>query len=205
MGNMDYASNSNKDRESKRDGPDPKKDLDKVISGKGKIKKKGIARKFKEVFLATDFKTAFFEVITDTLIPAAKRAMFESGQEYLSQIMFKESARGRSIGRAPRIDYRGPIGRSAPRENRIIERVSRQTWDDVILPTREDAEVALERMKDIIDSYGVVTVADLCEIIEVSAPHTYEKWGWDYLTGVQVRPTRDGEFLLDLPPPQPIT
>lgn len=200
----DYAGNSNKDRENDPDsGKDKKPELEKVISGKATIKKKGIGRKFKEVFIAQDLKSAIYNVFSDTLVPAAKKMMFDSGQDFLHRIMFKESVGVRRDGRGPRIDYRGPIGRSSPRENRMVERISPKAWDDVILETREDAEVVLERMKDIIDGYGVVTVGDLCELLEVSAPHTYEKWGWDYLTGVQVKPIREG-YLLDLPPPQPI-
>ena len=58
-------------------------------------------------------------------------------------------------------------------------------------------------MNDIIDTYEVVTVADLNELVGFPTNHVDNKWGWSYLADVQVRQIREG-YLIDFPPAEPI-
>ena len=58
-------------------------------------------------------------------------------------------------------------------------------------------------MNDIIDTYEVVSVADLNELVGLPTSYMDNKWGWIYLGDVQVRQIREG-FLIDLPSAEPI-
>ena len=69
------------------------------------------------------------------------------------------------------------------------------------MATREDAEMVLERLTDIIDQYDETSVGDLNDLIGIQGSHVDNKWGWTYLGDTQIRQVREG-FLIDLPQPE---
>ena len=71
-------------------------------------------------------------------------------------------------------------------------------YDDIILDTRKEAEEVLDRMDDLIDTYGVVSVADLYDLVGISGNYTDNKYGWTNLRNADVQRVRDG-YLLKLP------
>lgn len=73
--------------------------------------------------------------------------------------------------------------------------------DEVIIPTRAEAEEVVDQLFDILSRDGVTTVADLYEIVGVNAERRDERWGWKDLRAASVRRIRTG-YLLDLPKPE---
>ena len=71
-------------------------------------------------------------------------------------------------------------------------------YDDIILDTRREAEEVLDRMQDLIDSYGMVSVADLYDLVGINGSYTDNKYGWTHLRSTDVQRVRDG-YLLKLP------
>ena len=69
----------------------------------------------------------------------------------------------------------------------------------MILASREEAELVLERLLDIISKYEVASLADLYDLTGLPSSHVDNKWGWTYLNNTEIRQVRDG-YLLDLPP-----
>lgn len=57
----------------------------------------------------------------------------------------------------------------------------------VIFTNSEDAEKVLEEMLKLIDKYGWVTVADLCDLAGVACNYTDNKYGWNDLSGSYVK------------------
>lgn len=205
----EYQSNARKDRDKDETQKDKtSKEVQKVVSGEVVIQKKSLGRKFKDLIVEADFGGMARYVFADVLVPAAKSMFVDSVRQGAERIAYGES-RVRRGSQGTRYDYSSPINRGSrePRESRFRtvdrSRSIRRGREDVILESREDAEVVLERMNDIIDNYEVVTVADLNELLGEGSTHADVKWGWDYLQNVRVRQFQDG-YLLDLPPPQPI-
>ena len=206
---MDYKGNSNKDKDPKT----PKKEIQKVISTDVAVQKKSLGTKFKDLFIEADFKSVSRYVIWDVLLPAARNTMFDALTKGGERMLFGDSAiRRRNLGPSagPRVTYNAPINRgyrgdaARPASRVPMEtRSPRHSREDFILSSREEAELVLERMNDIIDTYDVVSVADLNDLVGFPTNFTDNKWGWLYLGDVQIQQIREG-YLINLPQAEPI-
>jgi hypothetical protein len=81
---------------------------------------------------------------------------------------------------------------------------ARHDFDELIIPSRQEAEEVIDRMFDLLSRYGEVSVADLYELTGIQSSHTDMKWGWRELRGTKAIRLRQGGFLLDLPEPEPL-
>jgi hypothetical protein len=181
-----------------------------VVSNDVVVKKKPFFRKVKDTFIEADFKSVVHYIFADVLLPAAKNAIVDASAKGIERMIYGESAsRRRQYGPGPRFTYQSPVNRGygsvMSRMAPGVERGprSRPSRDDYILSSREEADLVLEHMDNVLEQYEVVTVGDLNELIGISSSHVDNKWGWTFLGGANVRQTRDG-FLLDLPPVEPI-
>ena len=66
-----------------------------------------------------------------------------------------------------------------------------------------EAEDVLSRMDELIDTYGVVSVADLYDLVGISCNYTDNKYGWTNLRNAEPVRVRDG-YMLKLPKALPI-
>lgn len=66
-----------------------------------------------------------------------------------------------------------------------------------------NAGEALDAMCDIVERYGVVSVADLCDYLDEQHPYVATKYGWVDLTGAVIVQTEDA-WVLKLPKALPI-
>jgi hypothetical protein len=208
----DYQGNSKKMKETEKV---PVKNVEKVVVGEVIVQKKSIGRKFKDLFIEADLKTVIRYVATDVLLPAARNTIVDASSKGIERLMYGESAvRRRNFGVGPRVTYNNPINRGyrdsgpfhSPRNAPAVSpapRSSRHSRDEFFLSSREEAELVLERMNDIIDTYEVVSVADLNQLAGLPTTHVDNKWGWVYLGDVQIRQIREG-YLIDFPPSEPI-
>ena len=206
---MDYQGNSKKDKEVTK----PTKHVEKVISSEVVVHKKPLSRKFKDLIVGADFKSVTQYVIYEVLIPAARNTIVDASTKGIERMMYGESAiRRRNLGAGPRITYNNPINRPGyrdsahPRPTPLVpgeSRSPRHNRDDFILSSREEAELVLERMNDIIETYEVVSVADLNDLVGFPTSYVDNKWGWSYLGEVQIQQIREG-YLINLPSAEPI-
>lgn len=197
----DYKANSHKVREEQKSKEVVKKDIQPVA--KAKTKKKSEVKKFADVFIAEDVTSVKNYIVNDVLIPAAKKAISDIVTNGIDMILYGE-ARGkdrRSSSGGSRVSYTKYYDRDRDRDrdyDRNRTRRSVYDYDDIILDTRGEAEDVLNRMDDLIDAYGVVSVADLYDLVGVQGNYTDNKYGWTNLRNAEVRRTRDG-YLLKLP------
>jgi len=70
--------------------------------------------------------------------------------------------------------------------------------DSIIFEQHGDADEVLDKMDEIIADYGVVSVADLCDLAGVTSSYADFKFGWSDLSAAGVRRVRDG-YILKLP------
>lgn len=208
---MDYQANS---RKSKEDKPKPEKKIEKVVAGEVVVHKKSLGTKIKNMIIEADFKTVIRTVVSNVLVPAARNMVSDAFHEAVDRTIYGEAAvRHRRHGPGSRVTYNNPISRpysSDPRDPRRMApsvepgpRRSRQRGADFILSSKEEAQLVLERMNDIIDTYDVVSIADLNELVGFPTSHVDNKWGWVFLGDVDIRQLREG-YLIDLPPAEPI-
>ena len=197
----EYKANSHKVREEqKRENKEvvERKKIEPVA--KAKTKKKSEIKKFTDVFIAEDVISVKNYIVNDVLIPAAKKAISDIVTNGIDMILYGE-ARGKDRRRdsGSRVSYTKYYERDRDRDyDRRRERRSVYDYDDIILDTRREAEDVLNRMDDLIDAYGMVSVADLYDLVGVTGNYTDNKYGWTNLRNAEVRRTRDG-YLIKLP------
>lgn len=192
---------------------EPRK-IERVTTAEAGRRKKGLGRQFKETFIAGDMRSMWHYMALEVFIPAIQDTLIDAFQGGVERLIRGESARPRrGMGvppdYAPRVNYsnisRGPAtptrGTSQPR---MLSRRSRarQEFDEIIIPSRQEAEEVIDRMFDILSRYGSVSVANLYEMTGVQGSHTDHKWGWTELRGAKAVRLRQGGFLLDLPEPE---
>lgn len=190
--------------------------VEKVISGKVVQARKPLGRRFAEVFVGGDARSAWGSVLMDVLVPALKDMASDAVTQGFEHMIYGDGApagRRRSNSRfgsgsytsynrysRPSQSSQGPTPRSD--EPRTLSRRSRSMhdFDEIVLETRAEAEEVLDRLYDIIDSYKVATVSDLYDLVGITGAFTDEKYGWDDLRGTKIVRSRNG-YLVDLPRP----
>jgi len=215
---MDYQGNSKKQSE-KTEQPEgiPEKKIEKVVSGDVIQKKKPLGRRFKDIFFGGDFQGAARYIAADVLLPALRNLVVDASTKGIERIIYGESSpRGRRPEYGPRVQYHSPFVRredprvvdarsrvSLPDQPQYPFRPNRREANEIIIASREEAELVLERMVDIIDNYQVASLADLYELLGLPTAHTDNKWGWSNLNSASIRQIRDG-YLIDLPTMEPL-
>lgn len=203
---MDLPSNSNKEKETKK-----KPKQEKIVSGRVKIKKQSIGRKFSEVFIGENMHSVGDYVIFEIAIPALKAMIADMGGQGLQRLLFGDERvsyrRGGTISTNSwsnhtsydKVRTQGSYTRNTQKQSRASH-----DFNDIILDTRGEADGILDRLSDLIDTYDVATVADLYDLVGVDGEgYVDDKYGWNSPRYFGVKRIRDG-YLLDLPAPEPI-
>lgn len=188
-----YVSNSHKSKETV-----PVNDKKIVPKANGTIKKKTEAGKLAGLFVAGDLASAKSYIIEDVLIPTIKNAVSEMVRNGIDILLFGETRKSNnSRSAASRVSYTNYYNGSS--SSRSSERSSSCNYDDIIFPSRGDAEVVLDGLNDIIQAYGFASVADLYELANITASnYTYANYGWTEI--INISPARVPEgYILRLP------
>lgn len=202
--NEEYKPNSHKFRESESKELVEKKKIEKVVSGKVKTKPKSGVTKFTEVFISEDAANVKSYIVMDVLIPAVKKAISDIVRDGIDMILYGDSKSRRSSSSSSYVSYRDYSRRDDDRDRfRDSRQRSGYNHDDIILETRGEAEEVLTRMDELIETYGVVSVADLYDLIGKTCEYTDNKYGWTNIRNAEPIRVRDG-YMLKLPKALPI-
>lgn len=207
---QDFPGNSNKQNQ-----PGPREKVERVTSAEAVPRKRGLGRKFKETFVGGDARTAADHVLFAVVIPSVKDMMYDAFDSGMRSLIFGEAGSKRrnitssgysGLGHVS-YDRMGPQTRPKPTDQRTLSRSARarHSFDDLVIPTRQEAEEVIDRLFDLLSRYGSVSVADLYELTGIQSTHTDMKWGWSELRGAKAVRLRTGGYLLDLPEPEPFT
>ena len=208
----DYSTSKKK----KKDELVPEKNIQKVVSGPVVVKKRNLGTKIKDLFVAADFRTVMRYVGYEVLVPAARNMVMDAGSKGLEKLMYGDSRYQRrpGIGQGiiSRITYNAPVDRDRDREGWRDPRtrpptsglsLPRAGRPDFFLQTKQEAELILDEMYNILSVYEKVSVADLNGFAGLPSAHTDERWGWYDLRGTEVKQDRAG-WWIDLPRPEAI-
>jgi hypothetical protein len=207
----DFPPNSQKARRS----PDEPKKLERVTSAEPVRRKRGLGRQFREAFIGGNAKTAAEYMVTDVVVPAVRDTLAEALQSGIEKLIYGDTRPRRgsapsSYSNIPHVNYQRisgggpPTSRTSSSPTLSRRSRSRQDFDELIIPSRQEANEVLDRMFDILSRYGSVPVADLYELTGLTSSHTDYKWGWTDLRGAKATKLRSGGYLLDLPDPEPL-
>lgn len=171
---------------------------------KGRLKKDSTAKKAVKSMIKVDGHQIKEFVFGEVLIPTLKDAVYKIITNGLSMVLFdrvdgpRESRSGLT---GTRISYSGYYrGDNPPRESRSDRYSRRESFvpdGQIVYTTRQEAEDIIDGMADIIDQYGQVSIADMYDLSDVSAPpHTYNRYGWRTTRDFYTRHTADGWVIV---------
>lgn len=172
-----------------------------VVTGKVVAKKKSVLSKFTEEFISEDAKNVKSYVFGEVLIPAIKKAISDIVTDGIDMILYGGSRGDRKRSTADRVSYRNYYDNRA-RDTRPVT-ATRYTTDDIILATRSEAEDVLDRMYELLDTYKIVRVADLYDLVGITGSYTDNNYGWTSLRGADIVRVRDG-YIIKMPRAMPI-
>lgn len=192
----------------------PAKKIEPVVTGSVVRRKAPAGKRLASMIVGGDLRTVWEYVIMDVLVPAAKDMIVDATTQGFEKMIFGDTGRRRSLTpRTPSVSNTGYISynRFAPSsvtpartdERRSMSRRPRGEFDfdDILLATKIEADVVVDRLFDIINQYEQASVRDLYEILGLPSNYTDDKWGWTDIRGISVKSTRAG-YLLDLPRPE---
>lgn len=202
---MDYAPNSHKAKEEKAQTEDPeRKKLEKVVTGKVKTKKRNEMSKLGEIFIAEDARNVKSYILMDVLVPAVKKAISDIVTNGIDMLLFGEGGRTRKTSSVSTVSYRNYYDQKDTRRDYSNTRTrTGYSYDDIILETRGEAEEVLARMDELIETYGIVSVADLYDLVGKTCNYTDNKYGWTNIRNAEPIRVRDG-YMLKMPKAGPI-
>lgn len=209
-----YPSNSQnqKKKETLEEPPkDEKKHQPAAVTAK--MKKASMASK---IFSSDDAQTLKQYAVHDVLLPTIRKAIYDIITNGISMLLYPGGTQDRNrysgggyggygYNAYPHYNYSAASRPSTPRPDpryQDQQMVSRN-YELLRYENRKDAEEVLDRMTDLIDLYGVVSVGDLFDISGVTGQYTDNKFGWTDLKMAYPVLLGDG-YALKLPRPYPV-
>lgn len=206
MNNVDYTPNSHKFKSEQKETAVEKK-VEKVISGTAK-RKPDATRKITNLFAPGDMSSIKEYIVMDIVVPAIKKMVSEIIRNGTDMLMYGESGRGKNYnGNSDKVSYRSYYGSNDSSRNSSNSGSRTRSvfdYDNIIIPTRQEAEEVIRRMDEIIEIYQMVSVADLYDLCGVT-DHNYmnAKYGWMNIRTAEAVRVRDG-YILKLPRAMPL-
>lgn len=195
---MEYKSNSHKSREAGKE-PIPEKKVEKIIAGSARSQKKSGIQKFTNVFLPEDVDNVKSYIFEDIVVPAVKDIILDAVRAFLG-VNSRSGGKGSTASKVSYRKYYEENNRRDYGENRTR---TGYDYDNVVVDTRGEAEEVLARMDELIVEYGLVSVADLYDLVGISGNYTDNKYGWTNTDGAKVVRVRDG-YMIKLQKPMPL-
>ena len=192
-----YKPNSHRSKET----PDDRQRVEKVVSGKVRTKKKSELRKLTDVFVPEDVDDIKSYIFMDVIIPAIKKIVLD----IVETSLYGSTGRTRKNSGSSKISYQRYYDRqNDSRERSSVRARSGYSYDDVIFDSRGEAEDVLTRMDELIDTYGLVRVADLYDMAGITGNYTDNNYGWTNIRSANIVRTRDGGYMIKLPKALPL-
>lgn len=185
---------------------DRAKEKKEIVSvAKARVKRESTAKKVVGEIVREDARSVGETVLWDVIIPTVKNLISDTVTRGIESMLYGSDSRPRS--RSSYSDYSG-YSRPKDRRDRPAERRSTRSArhaeperNEIIFDTRSDANDVIDRMSDLIDQYGQVSLADLNALIGASSNFIDDNWGWTDMGSFDVRQVRDG-FMLTHDEPQ---
>lgn len=193
-----YPSNSHKSRENEE------KKIEKIVSGEVKLKKKSNLVLFANRLglVPEDIEDVKDYILREQIVPTIKNLFFDMLQ---TLIFGSTDYRGSRRGGGSRTSYdRYYYDRGYNNQKDSRGKARSINYDEIVFPTRGDADYVLDNLKDIIHQYGTVSIADIYDMAGITNfSHTLNQYGWDDerdVINARIVRTSDG-YIIKLPKP----
>lgn len=195
--------NSYKSKEEQKASSEKK--IEKVVQGEVKTKKKSEIQKLGSIFISEDVNNVKDYILMDVIVPSIKNAIYELVTGSLDMIFFNGQGRLKKKSQSSTVSYSRYYDqkRDTDRGYSGTRTATGYDYNDIILETRGEAEDVLDRMSELIDTYGQVTVADLYDLVGITGNYTDNKYGWVNIRNAEPIRVRNG-YLLKLPKAIPV-
>ena len=201
----DYKPNSYKFKEKQKAlASSEDKKIEKVVKGTVRTKKRSGLTKITDQLVSEDVNNVKSYILTDVFIPAVKKLVYDIITDGFSMILYGSTGAGKKKTIGSNVSYRQFYDRRDDDRRTLSTSSSRFEYYDLIFDSRGEAEAVLNQMDVIIDTYGFVSVADLYDFADLSAPYTSNKYGWTNVSTADVARLRDGGYVIKLPRAMPI-
>lgn len=173
------------------------------LSGKVNVNKDGEGKKFLKLFFTGSFKEAIKYAFDNVFVPYTKDAICRTSTNVVNYWVNGDKPVSNQQAGANRVSYwQGGMGRTnlqstPPAQTRQVSNV--YSVGTLSFDNRGDAEAVLLRLKESVDVYGKVSVADLYDLAGVKYSFTDYNYGWTDLGNVGVVRNLNGTYSIDLP------
>lgn len=176
-----FPSNSNKSK------------VKKIVSGK--IKKKN---NLLDIIFSEDANSVKEYIISDIVIPNAKKLLSEIITKGSDMLLYGETRSTKNTN-ASKVSYKSYYNSGTP-----LRTQTRYSFDDILIENRGEAEEVLFQLDELINEYGIVSVADFYELVGIDgSTYTDNDYGWTDIRTAKIVRTRDG-YIIKLPRPVPL-
>lgn len=181
-----------------------KKKIEPVVKSGAKLRKKNEFQKVAGSIISEDAKSVKSYILMDVLVPAIKDAIEDIVTNGIRMLLRGDTSARRSgpSGGISHISYNKAYDRrdrsSLSRPRGVMD------FDDLILPTRYEAEEVLRSLDDLMETYRIVSVADMYEAAGIrDFEYTARNYGWKDIRRAEVVHVRNG-YWLKMPNVSPI-
>ncbi|MBQ8237879.1 MAG: hypothetical protein IJZ39_07025 [Oscillospiraceae bacterium] len=200
--------NSDRYREGLSETPATQKRVTKVVSGNTQVRSSNTLVKLTDIFLAGDMAMVKDHLFREHFVPKFKNFLYEGVIAAARLLVYGEAGRvDTKATPGSKIEYRSYYDNNTKPVTAPAASVSKNVYDYgyIMFEDKADAVEALVQMRDILERYPTVSVADLKEIAKITPASTDYNYGWIDLSSADVvyRPL-DNRYVIKLPKALPL-
>lgn len=203
----DLKPNSNKYREGLSETAEPQKRVSKVVSGSVQTKPTNTFVKLTDIFLAGDMAMVKEHLFKEHFVPKFKNFLYEGVIAAARLLVYGEAGRVDPKTPASKIEYRSYYDNSKTTSVPAAAPAMKNVYDYgyVTFTDKADAVEVLMKMREILETYPTVSVADLKELSGIKTTSTDYNYGWIDISSAEVlyRPL-DNRYYIKLPRALPL-
>ena len=204
-----FPGNSHSAKSKPQKNPDDK-NIERVITTPVMQRKKTFGQKFKDAFIGGEFRSASTYILAEVLLPALRNTIVDATSKGIERMIYGDvtpRSHNNYGNNRPRISYDSPLHPMSPQHRAYLPHQpgpgKRQQFNDIVLTSRAEAELIIERMGDIIENYEYASISDLKHLIGERSNYVDKTWGWSSINFVDIRQIREG-WLISFPSAEPI-
>lgn len=192
--------------------PANEKRVKKIISGNVVTKPKNKISKFFSKFIAEDGRSVKDAIQEEIIIPSIKDLIVSAIQRGAEVLIYGKDRPHRNIfgnviqnipSQITRIGYENCFNTKSNKNKVVNTNSSYAEYNDIILESRGDAQLVLDQMDDLIETYGVASLADLYEAVGAPYEYTAHNFGWTNIHSAKIQHVYNG-WLIKMPKAYPI-